>query len=188
MSAFPARISEGSAVTATPADPPHRAVDLDLVYRAARPRLIRLAVLLVDDLPTAEDVVQDVFARLQRGTNTRVDAIDGYLTTAVLNTARSMLRRRRVAARGLLQLGSRAAAEGRVASPDMADLSAEQARVWQAIAKLPIRQRQVMVCRYYLDLSERDTAHALGVSAGTVKKSAARAMQALAVTLGERNG
>ena len=127
-------------------------VDLDVVYRDARPRLIRLAVLLVDDLPTAEDVVQDVFARLQRGTNARVESIDGYLTTAVLNTARSLLRRRSVAGRGLMRLGTRPSADR---DDDIADLSAEQSRVWQAITRLPTRQRQVVVCRYYLDLARK---------------------------------
>ena len=167
-------------MSANPADPP--GPGLELVYRDARPRLIRLAVLLVDDLPTAEDVVQDVFARLQRGTSAPLESIDAYLTTAVLNTARSLLRRRAVAARGLLQLGSRTAMADGV---DIAEMSAEQSRVWRAITHLPTRQRQVVVCRYYLDLSERDTARTLGVSAGTVKKSAARAMQALAQTLGD---
>ena len=186
MSAFSTGMSEGSALTSGSVTPEPRSdhvVDLDVVYRDARPRLIRLAVLLVDDLPTAEDVVQDVFARLQRGTTARVESIDGYLTTAVLNTARSLLRRRSVAGRGLMRLGTRPSADR---DDDLADLSAEQSRVWQAITQLPTRQRQV-VCRYYLDLSERETARTLGVSAGTVKTSAARAMKALALTLGDHD-
>jgi RNA polymerase sigma factor (sigma-70 family) len=56
--------------------------------------------------------------------------------------------------------------------------------MWTAITELPTRQRQVVVCRYYLDLSERDTARTLGVSAGTVKTSASRAMKTLAQRLG----
>jgi RNA polymerase sigma factor (sigma-70 family) len=155
------------------------AVDLGAVYRAARPRLIRLAVLLVDDLPTAEDLEQDVFARLQRRTDAPVGSVDAYLTAAVLNAARSILRRRRVAAAGLLRLGAR-----RGAGVDLAEMSVEQHRVWQAIDRLPARQRQVVICRYYLDLSEHDTARTLGVSAGTVKTSTARAMKTLALALG----
>ncbi len=155
---------------------------LEAAYRAARPRLIQLAVLLVDDQGTAEDVVQDVFARLQRRGYPEVDSIDAYLTTAVLNTARSMLRRRGVAARGLVQLGSRARLRH---DPDVAEMSAEHARVWQAITRLPTRQREVVVCRYYLDLSERETARSLRVSAGTVKTCAARALKTLARSLGD---
>jgi RNA polymerase sigma factor (sigma-70 family) len=157
---------------------------VEAAYRAARPRLVQLAVLLVDDRGTAEDVVQDVFARLQRRGYPQVDSIDAYLTAAVLNAARSSLRRRGVAARGLLQLGSRARLQP---EPDLAELSAEQARVWQAITRLPTRQRQVVVCRYYLDLSERETARSLGVSAGTVKTCAARALKALSTTLGDQH-
>jgi RNA polymerase sigma factor (sigma-70 family) len=191
MSVFSAGTSEGSELTSTSPTPARDAddtTDLDLVYRDARPRLIRLAVLLVDDLPTAEDVVQDVFVRLQRGTNAPVESIDRYLTTAVLNTARSVLRRRTVAARGLLRIGSRAATTHDDPGGDIAAMSTEQSRVWHAITQLPTRQRQVVVCRFYLDLSERDTARTLGVAAGTVKKSAARAMQALALTLGDHDG
>ena len=166
------------AAAAEPADP----VDLGPIYRDARPRLIRLAVLLVDDLPTAEDVVQDVFVRLHRRGAAPIESIDRYLTTAVLNTARSTLRRRRVATGGLLRLGARQAinAEG----IDQVDLTAEESRLWDAISRLPNRQRQVVVCRYYLDLSERDTARTLGISAGTVKASASRAMKTLAHHLG----
>jgi RNA polymerase sigma factor (sigma-70 family) len=163
---------------------PGGAGSVEEAYRAARPRLIQLAVLLVDDQGTAEDVVQDVFARIQRRGYPQVDSIDAYLTTAVLNTARSLLRRRGVAARGLLQLGSRARLRH---EPDPAELSAEQARVWQAITRLPTRQRQVVVCRYYLDLSERATADSLGVSAGTVKTCAARALKTLATSLGAKD-
>jgi DNA-directed RNA polymerase specialized sigma24 family protein len=89
-------------VRPAPEDPPDP-VDLGPIYRDARPRLIRLAVLLVDDLATAEDVVvQDVFVRLHRRGDAPIDLIEAYLTRAVLNTARSTLRRRRVAAGGLL--------------------------------------------------------------------------------------
>lgn len=111
-------LSDAEAQPAS-SDPP---VDLGPIYRDARPRLIRLAVLLVDDLPTAEDVVQDVFVRLHRRGDAPIDSIDGYLTTAVLNTARSTLRRRRVAAGGLLRLGARAGIDAD--GVDQADLAA----------------------------------------------------------------
>jgi RNA polymerase sigma-70 factor (sigma-E family) len=177
----PAGRSSAGRSSAEPPDPVDL-VDLGPIYRDARPRLIRLAVLLVDDLATAEDIVQDVFVRLHRRGDAPIESIDGYLTTAVLNTARSTLRRRRVAAGGLLRLGARQDIDA--TGVDQADLTAEQARMWTAITELPTRQRQVVVCRYYLDLSERDTARTLGVSAGTVKTSASRAMKTLAQRLG----
>lgn len=187
MSAFVPDVASAQSACADDGRPPAagRVGPVEEAYRAARARLIQLAVLLVDDQGSAEDVVQDVFARLQRRGYPQVDSIDAYLTTAVLNTARSLLRRRGVAARGLLQLGSRARLRN---DPDLAEMSAEQARVWQAITRLPSRQRQVVVCRYYLDLSERETAHSLGVSAGTVKTCAARALTTLATTLGDQDG
>ena len=70
------------------------------LYHARRLSLVRLAVLMVDDLATAEDIVQDVFAALYRrhGADLRTVADpDAYLTAGVMNAARSALRRRRSA-------------------------------------------------------------------------------------------
>lgn len=156
-------------------------LDLEAAYRAARPRLIRVAVLLVGDLPTAEDLVQDVFVGLQRRSHAQVDSLDSYLTAAVLNAARSRLRRRRIAAAGLLRY-AQVRHGGQV---DIAELSVEQQRVWRAIDRLPVRQRQVVVFRYYRDLSEREIARVLGGSTGTVKTCTARAMNTLAAALGD---
>ena len=117
--------------------------DLGVVYSRARPGLIRLAVLLLDDLAAAEDVVQDVFARVHQK-RPPVDSLERYLTTAVLNTARSLLRRRRVAANALVRLRTHEP----VSAPGADELTPEQARVWAAITRLPLRQRQVVVCRF----------------------------------------
>jgi DNA-directed RNA polymerase specialized sigma24 family protein len=66
------------------------------LYAAHRLRLVRLAVMLVDDQETAEDVVQDVFAKLHRGWRLRdPDRALAYLQRAVVNASRSVLRRRR---------------------------------------------------------------------------------------------
>src|SRR4051794_35729638 len=70
-----------------------------VVFESHRLALVRLAVLLIDDRPTAEDVVQDAFAGLLRRLRTGAVVADtsAYLRTAVVNNARSALRRRRTA-------------------------------------------------------------------------------------------
>src|SRR5690348_16973666 len=75
------------------------APDLAALYAAHRHSLVRMAVLLVDDLASAEDVVQDAFLAVHRNAGQLQDpqAILGYLRVCVVNGARSMLRRRRVA-------------------------------------------------------------------------------------------
>ncbi|GLY93593.1 hypothetical protein Acsp02_08490 [Actinoplanes sp. NBRC 103695] len=138
---------------------------------------MRLAVLMVDDLGTAEDVVQEAFAKLWRrhGADLRgVDDPSAYLTTAVLNVARSALRRRRVA-RGyvLPRVGVAPAAE------DLALLGEGDREVLAALGRLTARQRQVVVLRYWSELSEQEIADALRVSRGTVKSTASRALTIL---------
>jgi RNA polymerase sigma-70 factor (sigma-E family) len=151
------------------------------LYRSQRLPLTRLAVLLVDDRTVAEDVVQDAFLGLQR----RWHAVDpaaaaGYLRTSVVNGARSQLRRRGVARRHL-----------RVAEPDDAPpadlavlLDEEHREVVEAMRRLPSRQREVLVLRYWSGLSEAEIASVLGVARGTVKSSASRALAALETQLG----
>jgi RNA polymerase sigma-70 factor (sigma-E family) len=154
------------------------------LYHARRLKLVRLAVLMVDDLPTAEDIVQDVFAALYRrhgaGLSTVADP-DAYLTSGVMNAARSALRRRRTARSFVASApGSAPAAE------DQALLGEGDQEVLNALGQLTVRQRQVMVLRYWSDLSEREIAEALHVSRGTVKSTASRALAILRDLLGER--
>lgn len=153
--------------------------DLEDVYRRSRPRLVRLATLLVDDVPTAEDLVQDLFASLAtRGVET---ITDGYLAAAVINRSKSVLRHRRVARRGIARLAARRPE----ATDCLAEMESALAPVWVAVTRLPLRQRQVVVCRFWLDLSEHETAGLLGVSEGTVKKCSARARATLIQVLKE---
>jgi RNA polymerase sigma-70 factor (sigma-E family) len=143
-------------------------------------------VLLVDDQATAEDVVQDVFARLH-GRRAQ-GAGDGhslaYVRAAVLNGCRSQLRRRALARRLArvqskpLELLTQDSAEQEVLR------SEERRQVFDALTALPSRRREVLVLRYYLGLSEAEIAEVLGVSTGTVKSTAARGLAALARELG----
>jgi RNA polymerase sigma-70 factor (sigma-E family) len=139
-------------------------------------RLVRTSALLVRDLATAEEVVQDAFVGLYtRWTKLRdPDAALGYLRQAVVNGSRSALRRRGTAQRAEPVLR---AVPG--ISPDPAgDVSARR-DVLAALADLPERQREVLVLRYYGDLSEAEIAVALGVSRGAVKSYASRGAAAL---------
>jgi RNA polymerase sigma-70 factor (sigma-E family) len=147
------------------------------LYRAHRLRLVRLAVLLVDDPATAEDVVQDAFTALYRRHGERISEVDnalGYLRTAVVNTSRSVLRRRRTA---------RAWTPPRVADVPSAEASVvldeAHREVLAALGRLTPRRRQVLVLRYWEDLSEAEIAATLGISRGAVKSNASRALDAL---------
>ncbi|MDJ0379880.1 SigE family RNA polymerase sigma factor [Streptomyces sp. G-G2] len=147
------------------------------LYHAHRLRMIRLAVLLVDDQATAEDVVQDAFTALYRRHGEQITEIDnalGYLRTAVVNTARSVLRRRRTV---------RAWTPPAVADVPSAEehvvLDEAHREVLVALGKLTPRRREVLVLRYWADLSEAEIAATLGISRGAVKSNASRALDAL---------
>lgn len=164
--------------TITPADPDTvgRPPDVASLYAAHRLALVRLAVLLVDDLPTAEDVVQDAFAELARRWHRLDDraAAFGYLRTSVVNRSRSALRRRRTA-RGYV-----APATADVPGADeQVVLAEEHATLLAAVRRLAPRQREVLVLRYWSGLSEAEIAEACGISRGSVKSTASRALDAL---------
>ena len=144
--------------------------------------LVRMAKLLVGDQQSAEDAVQDAFLGLYRALPRLrdPDAVLPYLRTAVLNRARSTLRfRRRAALRKVPYDPPDSSAESAVM--DRADRQA----VLQAVRRLPRRAREVLVLRYYLDLTDADIAAALGISRGTVSSTASRAIAALARDLKE---
>lgn len=149
---------------------------LEDLYQQHRMRLVRLAILLVDDAATAEDVVQEAFTGLHRNWGKLRDsrAAVGYLRTAVVNGSRSVLRRRKTAREYVPPHGiSDRSAES------LAMLSTEHQAVVDALAQLPARQREVLVLRYYGGLSEAEIAEATGISKGTVKSTASRALQAM---------
>lgn len=147
------------------------------LYHHRRLALVRLALLLVDDLPTAEDVVQDAFAALLHRHGRRLADLDdpeAYLRTSVVNSARSVLRRRRTARAYIPER------QHHVPSADQSVLLAEtHQEVINALQHLTRRQREVLVLRYWSDLTEAQIADTLGVSRGTVKSTANRALNAL---------
>lgn len=152
---------------------PEAPVTIDDIYRSHRMGMVRLAILLVDDLQSAEDVVQEAFAGLYKNWSNLRDrrAAIGYLRMAVVNGARSMLRRRRTARAYVPpDAGTARSAES------LAMMSAEHRAVVAALADLPDRQREVLVLRYYGGLSEAEIAEATGLARGTVKSTASRAI------------
>jgi RNA polymerase sigma-70 factor (sigma-E family) len=155
---------------------------VEVLFRSRRLYLVRLARLLVDDRETAEDVVQDAFAGLHRRWRSlrSPDAAEAYLRTAVVNGSRSALRRRRTAR-------SQRWPDQDVLVEDAADrpalLAAEHRAVLDAMRRLPGRQREVLVLRYWAELGEAEIARMLGISVGAVKSSASRGRDAVAAML-----
>jgi RNA polymerase sigma-70 factor (sigma-E family) len=144
--------------------------------------LVRLAAMLVRDTPTAEEVVQDAFVAMHGGWH-RLEDTDkalAYLRQAVVNKSRSVLRHRVVVEKNLQN-----------PPPDMpsaehgAIAALERSEVVAALRKLPERQREALVLRYYADLSEAEIAAAMGISRGAVKSHTARGMAALRAALEE---
>jgi RNA polymerase sigma-70 factor (sigma-E family) len=172
------------ATTAEPRAPAASEQLVDELYRGHALRLTRMALLLLGDKPSAEDVVQEAFLGLFRGLGRLSDPgrAVAYLRTSVLNGCRSVLRARK---RARLRGGT--TDYPAVWSAESAALDSEERReVLRAVARLPRRQREVLVLRYFLDLSDSEIAADLGISRGTVASTASRALAALARKAGEQ--
>lgn len=149
---------------------------LAALYAEQYRSLVRLSAMLVGDLGTAEEVVQDCFVGMHNAFWRLRDAGKAlhYLRRSVVNRSRSVLRHRMVADRHQPK-----------PEPDMpsAELGAiariDQSTVIAALRKLPVRQREALVLRFYLDLSEEQVALAMNISRGAVKAHTARAKAAL---------
>ena len=136
--------------------------------------LLRTAYLLTGDQHTAEDLVQTALARawLAWPRIREPAGVDAYVRRILINTQRSFWRRRRVHE---LLVGS--VPEARASQVD-ATSDLHQV-LWAALAELPRQQRVTLVLRYYEDLSNAEIAEVLGVSVGTAKSNASRALAAL---------
>ncbi|MEU1881397.1 sigma-70 family RNA polymerase sigma factor [Streptosporangium sp. NPDC020072] len=144
--------------------------------------LVRLALLMVGDQPTAEDVVQEAFARTHAGRRRLRDPgrALAYVRSAVLNGCRSVLRRRAVTWRRAVPY------EPPVWSAEHAALLGEERReVLLALLRLPRRQREALTLRYYFDLSDPEIAETMGVGASTARSTITRGLAALARALGD---
>ena len=161
--------------TRTP-ETPHSEAErhVTALYQAHALSLARLALLMLGDRDAAQDVVQDAFFGLYRRWDglASADAAPAYLRTSVLNGCRNALRRRSRQAPSVT--------EETLESAESALVHTEERRaLLAAVRRLPARQREVLVLRYYLDMTEGQAAQAMGVSRGTVKSATSRAVAAL---------
>jgi RNA polymerase sigma-70 factor (sigma-E family) len=159
------------------------------LYQAHAVGLIRLAIVMLGDRGAAEDVVQDAFLGLYRHWTGLVDQGNAltYVRSAVLNRCRNALRQR--GRSGRQEAGHREAGPRESMASESAEATVlvgeEHQRVLGAIRALPDRQREALVLRFYLDMSEEETARAMGISRGTVKSATSRAVAALGRMLKE---
>jgi RNA polymerase sigma-70 factor (sigma-E family) len=146
------------------------------IYHGEYKSLVRLAVLLVHDVPTAEEVVQDAFEAMHTAWRRLRDSDKAlsYLRQAVVNKSRSVLRHRTV-----VDKNAPKPAPDEPSAEQGALALIERSAVVAALRTLPDRQREAVVLRYYADLSEADIAATMGISRGAVKSHTARAMAAL---------
>jgi RNA polymerase sigma-70 factor (sigma-E family) len=150
------------------------------LYQRHALSLARLALVMLGDPAAAEDVVQDAFLGLYRRWDSLTDtsAALAYLRTSVLNGCRTAIRQR---SRPGVPPDAPPAE-----SAEAAVLLGEQHRaVLAAIRRLPPRQREALVLRYYLDMTEDEAAGVMRVSRGTVKSATHRALAAVGRMLRE---
>ncbi|MEU6706614.1 SigE family RNA polymerase sigma factor [Streptomyces wuyuanensis] len=149
-------------------------------YRAHYRSLLGLAALLLDDTASCEDVVQEAFIRVHSARRRVRDPEKtlAYLRQTVVNLSRSALRRRIL---GLKLLSK--------PMPDMASAEEgaydqlERDALIKAMKGLQRRQREVLVLRYFADMTEAQVAATLGISLGSVKAYGSRGIAALRVAM-----
>jgi len=151
------------------------------LFHAEYAGLLRLAYCIVGDRCAAEDVVMEAFCSLYRHWSgmRRHSAPLPYLRSAVILGSRTVIRQL------VRDRGRRTVSEiGRPDPSSEAAIRQDQAgSLAAAVRELPTRQREVIVCRDYLDLSEAETAHLLGMTTGSVKRHAHRARETLSARL-----
>jgi len=167
--------------TAMPAE--DATVAVGMLYRATAVGLIRLAYVILGDRQAAEDVVQDAFCNLFRRWDSlsHVEGAEYYLRVAVLNACRSVLRRRAVRARRVLYELPAPSVEAAVLAGE------ERDELIRAVDRLPRRQRETLILRYYLDLSDDEIATLMDVGMSSVRSARHRALETLARNLKERS-
>lgn len=152
------------------------------IYAAHYSRLVRLALLLVHDVQTAEEVVQDAFEAMSLAWQRlrEEEKALSYLRRAVVNRSRSVLRHRKV-----IDLHPAGPPPDEPSAEHAALILLERSMMASALRTLPARQREAVVLRYYADLSEAGVAQAMGISRGAVKSHTSRAMASLKSALAQ---
>jgi RNA polymerase sigma-70 factor (sigma-E family) len=149
------------------------------LFREHHLELVRMAIVMLGDPATAEDVVQDAFERLHRRWPRLREPVDGlaYVRSSVLNGCRSVHRRAAVARRHAPEL----ARTGSAAGPENAATARSQ--LLMAMRSLPPRQREVLVLRFYVDLDVAEIATTLRIAPSAVRSNCSRGLAALGRTL-----
>lgn len=156
---------------------------VEALFREQFGSMVRLAYCLLGDRSAAEDVAQEAFVSLHLHWGTLRDrgALLPYVRSVVFNQCRSRQRWLIRGRRAVSELGS---PELVPSSEDSAVLLDETHRLGRAIRALPLRQREVIVCRFLLGLSEAETSAELDISVGSVKQHTHRARAALQAVMG----
>jgi RNA polymerase sigma-70 factor (sigma-E family) len=136
------------------------------LYQVEYLPMLRLATLMTGSREVAEDVVHDAFLRVHRSWG-RAQKPGAYLRAAVVNACRSWQRRQ------VLE-------RSRQPRPGPASTDAGGDEMWDALGRLPARQRAALVLRFYEDLSEAEIATLLKCRPGTVKSLVHRGLERLA--------
>ncbi|KAB2347299.1 RNA polymerase sigma factor [Actinomadura rudentiformis] len=148
-------------------------------YREHYPRLVNLARRIVGDQATAEDVAQDAFVALLKATLHDEQTVPRFLSVAVKNRSRDVLRHRKVAHKyAPFETFGPLSAEYALSVALFIDIIA-------ALRTLPASQRRAIVLRTYAGLSEAEIADRMGWARGTVKSHTARARASLRRELAE---
>ena len=140
-------------------------------------RLLRTAYLLTHDRALAEDLVQTSLAKAWFAWARIEGQPDAYVRRVMVNTYSSWWRRRWNGEEATADLPERGAGQGFRPGEDVR--VDDRTDLWRALARLPRRQRAVVVLRFYEDLSEAETADIMQCSVGTVKTQTSRAMTRL---------
>jgi RNA polymerase sigma-70 factor (sigma-E family) len=149
---------------------------LTAMYDAEYRSLVRMSAVMLGDVGSAEEVVQESFIAVHaawRGLRDMDKAVH-YLRRSVLNRSRSVLRHRAVVDRHTPKH------EPEMPSAEQAAMTRlQRSAVVSALRSLPDRQREALVLKFYLDLSEEQVAAAMNISAGAVKSHTSRGKAAL---------
>lgn len=153
---------------------------LTATYRNHYSALLRLAALLLDDTASCEDVVQEAFIRVHaaRARVREPEKTLAYLRQTVVNLSRSTLRRRLIG----LRIAPKPMPDMASAEEGAYDLLEKDALI-QALKGIQRRQREVLVLRYFSDMTEVQVAALLGISVGSVKAYGSRGIAALRVKM-----
>ena len=142
--------------------------------RTKGPTLLRTARSLTPNPADAEDLLQTALTKTYLAWD-RIDdhrALDGYVRRTLVNTRTSQWRKRKVDEFSTDELPEPSPG----GAPDPTEQQAQRDALMRAISRLPPRQRAMVVLRYYEDMTEAQTAEAMGVSVGTVKSAVSRAL------------